>query len=64
MMKSNIKHKTEVKSVARAAEEFSKSSNIQHTTEVESVSKAAGEFGKSLYGVIKETEKDNILFSP
>ena len=33
-------------------------------TEVKSVSKAAGEFGKSLYGVIKETEEDNILFSP
>ena len=39
-------------------------SNIQHKTEVKSVSKAAEEFSKSLYGVIKETEQGNILFSP
>ena len=39
-------------------------SNIKHKTEVKSVSKAAEEFSKSLYGVIKETEQGNILFSP
>jgi len=38
--------------------------NIEHQAEVESVAKAAEEFSKSLYGVIKETEQGNILFSP
>ena len=39
-------------------------SNIKHKSQVKSVSKAAEEFSKSLYGVIKETEQGNILFSP
>jgi len=38
--------------------------NIEHRAEVESVSRAAEEFSKSLYGVVKETEEGNILFSP
>merc|ERR1711953_233087 len=37
---------------------------IEHQAEVETVAKAAEEFSKSLYGVIKETEQGNILFSP
>ena len=38
--------------------------DIEHKAEVESVAKAAEEFSKSLYGVIKETEESNLLFSP
>merc|ERR1712045_338586 len=38
--------------------------DIEHQAEVESVSKAAEEFSKSLYGVVKETDEGNILFSP
>ena len=39
-------------------------SSIEHKAAVESVSKAAEEFSKSLYGVVKEGEEGNILFSP
>jgi len=38
--------------------------NIEHKAEVESVARAAEEFSKSLYGVVKETDEGNILFSP
>jgi len=38
--------------------------DIEHKAEVESVARAAEQFSKSLYGVVKETEKSNILFSP
>jgi len=40
------------------------SSNIVNKGEVEMVAKAAEQFSKTLYGVIKEEEKGNILFSP
>ena len=39
-------------------------STIEHKVAVESVSKATEEFSKSLYGVVKEGEEGNILFSP
>ena len=43
---------------------MSANTDIQHMKEVEMVAQAAERFSKTLYAVIKEEDKGNILFSP
>jgi len=43
---------------------MSVSPNIEHSKEVGMVARAADKFSKDLYGVIKEGDKGNVLYSP
>ena len=50
--------------IKQFSSKMSFSADIKHSKEVATVARAAEKFSKALYGVIKEGEKGNILYSP